>query len=165
MRTHVDGALTRNPEWEPELIGYRVESGCMIGDWDQVQSWVQQATADDSPVLLARVLLAMRSEDEQAISVALTAARKSLGAPVTAAGTSGYRRSYEAILDLHLLHELDTIYRSTITLASSGSLRRCLENLQQRLSVRLNSTLPSFRIREPILSIRRSAFGLRYVPS
>ncbi|KAI0340807.1 hypothetical protein BDW22DRAFT_1397789 [Trametopsis cervina] len=158
LRTHVEGVLHRRPDWESELVGYQVESACMVGKWDEVGTLVATTKADASSVLVARVLLAMRSGDEPAITAALGDARRRLGAPIIAAGSRGYRRSYEAVLDLHLLHELRVIYDHVV---SPSSARRTLTQLDKRLSARLESTQPSFRFREPIISIRRTALALR----
>ena len=40
MRTHVKGVLTRNPTWEDDLIGYQIESGWIVGDWDLLDTSV-----------------------------------------------------------------------------------------------------------------------------
>lgn len=132
----------------------------MIGDWDEVSSYVDNTTVQSSPVVIARALLALRNGDASALTASLSVARKLLGSPVTAAGSQGYRRGYEAVLDLHLLHELEVI--DSIAKRPEGD-RFLFSELSNTLSLRLDATLPTFRIREPILSMRRTAFGLRYV--
>lgn len=158
MRTHVKGVLTRNPTWEDDLIGYQIESGWIVGDWDEVQASVQAATVSTAPVLLAKVLLAMRAGDSAAVSDAVSRARQSLGTPITAAGPKGYKRSYDAVLNLHIVHELDLIHLGSISIAQPND--RKMDILLRQLSTRLSSTLPAFRFREPVLSMRRTAFGL-----
>ncbi|TCD67266.1 serine/threonine-protein kinase M1 [Steccherinum ochraceum] len=158
MRTHVKGVLTRNPTWEDDLVGYQIESGWIVGDWDEVQASVQASTICTAPVLLAKVLLAMRAGDSAAVSDAVSRARQSLGAPITAAGPKGYKRTYDAVLNLHIVHELDLIHQGTIPSAQPNDRR--MDILLRQLSTRLSSTLPAFRFREPVLSMRRTAFGL-----
>jgi serine/threonine-protein kinase ATR len=159
LRTHVEGLLHRRPEWEPELVGYHIESTCMVGKWEQVQELA--VTNSELPsVLIAKVLLALRSGQEQTISSTLAEARRCLGAPMAAAGPKGYRRSYEAVLDLHLLHELQTIC-CDIPLAHNTRRHASMAKLDKWLSARLESTQPSFRFREPIISLRRTALSLR----
>ncbi|CAK5275112.1 unnamed protein product [Mycena citricolor] len=162
LRTHVRGVLTRNPEWQPVLAGFQVESAWIVGAWTDVQDILEQTTVSTSPsVAMSRVLLAMRSRDSAAISTSLAAARTILGAPITASsGARGYRRSYEAVLDLHVANELEMIYNDLTTPGSSQSSRKTLKKLNVVLSSRLESTLPTFRTREPVLSMRRTAFGL-----
>lgn len=166
LRTHVRGVLTRNPEWEAALVGFQVESAWMVSAWDDVQSLIVNSNAQTSPMVMARLLLAIRSGDASAISESVGAARCILGAPITAAGVRGYRRSYDAVLDLHLTHELEMIYKTMADLhtrsqpTSQHRRRQVLEHLSSSLSERLDSTLPTFRIREQILSMRRTAFRL-----
>ncbi|KZT71549.1 hypothetical protein DAEQUDRAFT_111495 [Daedalea quercina L-15889] len=160
LRTHVKGILTRNPDWESHLIGFHVESELMVGNWSEVHELIQHCESQASSVLIARVLLALRLGDSSAVAEALSAARASLGSPIVAAGPRSYRRSYESVLDLHLVHELETIHEVV-----SASLRGDkgiygLGNLSSELSSRLSSTLPTFRTQEPILSMRRMAFAL-----
>ncbi|TBU47261.1 hypothetical protein BD309DRAFT_856414 [Dichomitus squalens] len=165
LRTHVKGVLIRNPEWGPQLVGYQVESEWMVGHWEEVQNLVSQTDARPPLVLMAHVLLAMRSGNEAAIAGSLSAAREALGASITASGPTGYRRSYDAVLDLHLIHELEVI--NQVLRDQSGEVPAAIrivnwsfESLLQRLATRFDSTLPSFRIREPILNMRRTAFNL-----
>lgn len=162
LRTHVRGALTRHPTWEPALAGFQVESACMVGAWDEVRLLVNHSAAmATAPIVMGRLLLAMQSRDSPAIDQALSHARTILGAPITAAGVNGYRRSYDAVLDLHLTHELEIIYQAMTNLPTSQNRRRAeLSRLSHSLSARLDATLPTFRTREPVLSMRRTAFGL-----
>ncbi|KAF8076761.1 hypothetical protein FPV67DRAFT_1472577 [Lyophyllum atratum] len=170
LRTHVKGVLIRNPDWESALAGFHVESAWMVGAWDEVQSTVERSSAQASSIVMARLLLAMRAGDTEGIAGSISAARSVLGVPVTAAGVRGYRRSYEAVLDLHLLHELEMI-QSVLTRLPAGQQaqsqqrrRRALSDLSDTLSARFESTLPTYRTREPILSLRRTAFSLSSVP-
>ncbi|EMD40504.1 hypothetical protein CERSUDRAFT_44292 [Gelatoporia subvermispora B] len=163
LRTHVKGVLTRNPEWEPQLVGYQVESESMVGNWEEVATLVEKTNMQTSAILLAQVLLALRTGDASAISESLAAARKTLGGPVVASGAKGYRRSYDSVLDLHLLHELEIIEKTASFcsgLGHSPERGEIYQRLSHRLDARLDSTFPAFRTREPILSMRRTAFAL-----
>lgn len=160
LRTHVEGVLHRRPDWESELMGYQVESAYMVGNWEEVQQLVATTAADTPAILIAKVFLAMRSKDEEAISLAFTEARKRLGGPIIAAGPRGYRRAYEAALDIHLLHELHTIYDRCVLLPTHTKKRPSLNKLDKRLTSRLESIQPSFRFREPVLSLRRTTLAL-----
>ncbi|KAF7294192.1 hypothetical protein HMN09_01147600 [Mycena chlorophos] len=169
LRTHVRGVLTRNADWQEALAGYQIESAWMVGAWDEIKDLVEQTKTQNSSTVMARVLLAMRSKDQEAITSSLSVARSVLGMPITAAGPKGYRRAHDAALDLHRTHELELIY-TAITSLPSGSQRRTqsrqqvLNQLHTSLSARLDSTLPTFRAREPILSMRRTAFALVSAP-
>jgi serine/threonine-protein kinase ATR len=166
LRTHARGVLTRHPEWETILSDFQVESAWMVGAWDDVQTLVEQVDTQTSSMVMARLLLAMRSGEVNTISESMSMARSVLGAPITAAGVKGYRRSYESVLNLHLTHELELIHQVTSTLpvgsqANKQQERRlAISELSRTLSARLNATLPTFRSREPVLSMRRTAFAL-----
>ncbi|OSX59349.1 hypothetical protein POSPLADRAFT_1048687 [Postia placenta MAD-698-R-SB12] len=164
LRTHVKGVLTRNPAWASLLVGLQVEGEWMVGNWDEVKALVSSTVSNTAPVLLAQVLLALREGNISAINETLSNARRHLGAPIAAVGTNGYRRSYESVLNLHLLHELEVIHERVLSLPSNlqdgPGRRQVLSGLTQRLAARLDSTLPSFRVREPILATRRVAFAL-----
>ncbi|KAG6812100.1 hypothetical protein H0H92_004400 [Tricholoma furcatifolium] len=170
LRTHVKGVLIRNPEWEAALAGFQVESSWMVGAWDEVQDMVDRTTAQTSQIVMARLLLAMRAGDLDKISQSNSVARSILGAPITAAGVRGYRRSYEAVLNLHLMHELEIIQNVLTHLPSASQPRsqqrrlKALSSLSDTLTARFESTLPSYRTREPVLSLRRAAFSLSSVP-
>jgi serine/threonine-protein kinase ATR len=162
----VTGVLTRHPEWETTLADFQIESAWMVGAWDDVQRLADKIKIDTSSMVTARVILALRTGEQKAISDALSHARSTLGAPITAGGAKGYRRSYQAVLDLHSIHELELIYQTTGSLESGSQdsirqgRRKAITELSNTLSARLSTTLPTFRIREPLLSMRRTAFTL-----
>jgi serine/threonine-protein kinase ATR len=162
LRTHVKGVLTRNPSWESALADFQAESSWIVGDWTDVQQLVERTTSGTPAVALARVLLSMRSGDEAATKSSLSNARFTLGNAISAAGANGYRRSYDSVINLHLLHELELFSQTGKALPSASRQRRgrshnVMTELSRTLAARLESTLPSFRTREPILSLRRTA--------
>lgn len=114
---------------------------------------------------MARLLLAIREGDSNNIAHALSRARMALGNPIVATGGREYRHTYEAVLNLHLVHEVELIHRFSSEQMQTDRPRRsdAQDELTKILDVRLNSTLPSFRTREPILSLRRTAYGIRLV--
>ncbi|KAF8638618.1 hypothetical protein AX17_002159 [Amanita inopinata Kibby_2008] len=170
LRTHVRGVLTRNPEWETALIRYQLESAWMVGAWEDVKTMVELESNQIEPAVMARVLLSMRSGDFSAIKESLRTARLVLGAPIAAAGATGYRRVYDAVLNLHLMHELEAIHDTIVAFptdsqpGSQRQKRQILSSLSSSLALRLDATLPTFRTREPVLSMRRTAFGLTPIP-
>ncbi|EAU84196.2 atypical/PIKK/ATR protein kinase [Coprinopsis cinerea okayama7 len=161
LRNHVKGILTSHPEWQADVIDFHTETLLMVGAWDDVEALVNTADSTSVPVMMAKVMLAMRKGDPQAISDALSLARLTLGAPISAAGVNGYARSYEAALSLHHLYELELIHNTTRNLPSSSTRRKqALTRLSSILADRLENVLPTFRNLEPILSTRRIGFSL-----
>ena len=132
----------------------------MSGDWDAVQRIVE-GQEDTWEMAIARLLLALRSSDELDFASSISATRLQLGIPITAAGERGYRRAYDAVLKLHVVRDVETIRECITRLQKGGRKTEILPELFSVLSHRLESTLPTFRTREPILSIHRTAFSLR----
>jgi serine/threonine-protein kinase ATR len=166
LRTHIKGVVTRHPDWEENFAGFQAESAWMVGDWTGVEDLAARAQASTPELTIARTLLAIRNNDTSNIELALRTAYQDLGAPITAAGKQSYRRSYDSVINLHRLHELGTICTTGRDLAVSqrGSRRRqsleAVNRLRVVLSARLEATFPTFRSREPILSMRRTAFAI-----
>ncbi|KAH0840168.1 Nop14-like family-domain-containing protein [Lanmaoa asiatica] len=162
LRTHVRGVLVRNPDWESALAGFQAESAWMMGAWDDLQQITANNELTSPYIMKARVLLAMRAGDAKDVASALSNARAVLGAPITAAGAKGYRQSYDALLDLHMIHEMELIYDAiSATVPRSQSRREAMTSLGTCLAARFDATLPNFRVRQAVLSMRRTAFALR----
>jgi serine/threonine-protein kinase ATR len=169
LRTHIKGVITRHPGWEPVLAEFQVEGALMTSDWDAVQQLVSRTQEQTPELTLARLALAIREQDANHLSEALAVARTNLGAPITAAGPRSYRRSYDSVLNLHFVHELEMISHATLKISGleragqHTAAKQNTDRLTRTLSARLESTLPTFRTREPLLSMRRIAFSMRYV--
>ncbi|WFD35666.1 non-specific serine/threonine protein kinase [Malassezia cuniculi] len=148
LRTHIRGILAIHPEWQPEFAQFQVEGAYILADWASVSTLVEHARQDAPQIAIARVLLAMHSRDDDGVVQALHSARRTLGKPLIGLGLASYANIYEDVAQLHMLRELEMIWRA-------GALDGALED---SLSARFHATQPSFRTREPLLSIRRSAF-------
>lgn len=166
LETHIRGVLSRNPHWSEALSGFRAEGSWIVGDWEGVQEAVRCSSSAQPEISMASLLLALKnSDDEAAISEAFSLARKRLGAPIVAAGRQSYRRSYEAVVQLHLVRELEMVHQTSLTIKNrlhhgkDKKAQQALTELTSQLSARLESTLPTFRAREPILSMHRIALG------
>ncbi|KAF7432763.1 serine/threonine-protein kinase M1 [Pleurotus ostreatus] len=164
LRTHVKGILTRNPGWQGALAGFQVESAWLVNAWDEVQELVKTSSSQTPSVIMAQVLLAMRTGEPNTLKEALSSGRIILGAPITASGVKGFRHAYDSLLDLHRTYELELI--SNVVNLKSGipgsaeQRRQALKQLSRTLEGRLDTVLPTFRARESVLSIRRTAFAI-----
>jgi serine/threonine-protein kinase ATR len=165
LRTHVKGVLTRNPDWKSSLLGFEVECAWIIGDWNDVHVLVDGSDVSTAPGVMAHLLLAIQEGNPNSIAHALSRARMALGNPIVASGGREYRHTYEAVLNLHLVHEVELIHKFSSEQMQIDGTRRteAQDELTKTLINRLSSTLPSFRTREPILSMRRTAYGIRFV--
>ena len=133
-----------------------------MGAWDDLQQITANNELTSPYIMKARVLLAMRAGNINDVTSALSNARTILGAPITAAGAKGYRQSYDALLDLHMIHEMELIYDAvSATVPRSQARREAMKSLGTGLAARFDATLPNFRVRQAVLSMRRTAFALR----
>ncbi|TIC65516.1 hypothetical protein E3Q01_02063 [Wallemia mellicola] len=166
LGTHIRGVLSSHPEWREALGSFQTEGAWIVGDWQTVRENVRNGLAKYSPeYALAKVLLAMHDNDLQRFPAILHDARQHLGTPIIAAGRDGYRRAYDSALHLHMVHELEMIAQ-TITHFSKLTVSNQPETAQMvaarlttMLDERLGVTMPTFKSREPLLSLRRSAIG------
>ncbi|KAL1406340.1 hypothetical protein Q8F55_008039 [Vanrija albida] len=100
LRTHIRGVLSRNPSWEDQLAPFMAEAPWKLSHWEDVRK-IQ------NPPPIAGVFLAMRFGGD--VDNALTVARRRIGAGIT---TREYSRAYEAILQLHMLREVEMIHQA-----------------------------------------------------
>ena len=161
LLTHISGIISRNPDWVSSLNDLQVEGAMMVGDWSRVRLIVNKTGHKSPRSLMAGLLLAMRNRDAERHTDLWATALSHIGAPIVAAGRYGYRRAYEAVVDLHQLQELRMIY-TVVRDSSLQSLNKTSHSnsLNGRLGHRFDALLPSFKVQEPVLSMRRVAFGL-----
>lgn len=151
------------------MAGFRAEGSWIVRNWDAVQQAVDSSKSESPEISIARVLLALRGQQGPDIQAAFHAARHKLGATILSGGPNSYRRSYDAVIQLHILHELQLAHGFASRIPAhlqNGREPKAyseLATLTTQLRVRLDSTLPTFRAREPILSMHRIALGLMYV--
>jgi len=138
-------------------MGLQLESSWIVGAWDDVASGLGTAPVHRPETVIARLLLSARSGDAADIQTALAAARLDLGTPIATSNHGSYRQSYEAILGLHAVHELELVRGSQLARKSYDANSEIGVELERRF----NSVLPTFRIQETVLNMRRTVFSLR----
>lgn len=159
LRIHVQGLLASKPEWKGDLLEFQVEGAWMTGAWEELRSLVAAIPPESTPTAIAHVLVAMQSEDKDSILATLDRARMVLGDPISAAGSYEYRRSYSSMLNLHVVHEMETIQSAVATLTPDKR-QRILGNSLCSLRLRLDAIQPSYRARERLISMHRVMFTL-----
>lgn len=163
MRTHVRGVLAVHPQWETMVDSFYVEGCCILSDWAEVKKRLnkEESAQISPPHATARVLLAMHEGDQDTFKKAMREARNLLGKPLIAAGKNSYVSVYDSVTQLHMLHELGMIGEALGVSSTPFASQLKLPELSKALDSRLDATLPSFRTREPLLSVRRSALSTR----
>jgi serine/threonine-protein kinase ATR len=148
------------------LADFQVESMWMIGAWDNVHNITANMEHEGPSMVKAQVLLAMQSSKPVQIKESLRKARLVLGAPIAASGPSGHHCAYDALVNLHMIHELELIHEAVSNLPpSSQGHKSAIVILSQILSACLDHTLSTFHVHESLLSMRRTAFSLRQITS
>jgi serine/threonine-protein kinase ATR len=149
------GVLGRRPEWGPQLASFEAEAAWIMGDWSTVRRLDKRGPA------VGQVLLAL--QEQRDLGPVLAEARRIIGNEIT---SKQYSRSYQPILQLHLLREIEMIDETNRAISSKADSmnrqvlnQRAAEQLFRTLRYGLLTTAPSFRVSEAILSIRRTAFG------
>jgi serine/threonine-protein kinase ATR len=166
MMTHIYGVLSKHYTWEPQLADFFVEGAWKLGNWDEVERLTSNPQRQSPETTLARLLLKARHAGSEELKSALDEARNVLGSTITSNGPTSYRRSYEAVLHLHLAREIESIHSAAMYMSGLPGLEEneisaiVLKTLTQSLDNRFKSTLPTFRVQEPVLSMRRTTFDL-----
>ncbi|OCF42201.1 serine/threonine-protein kinase ATR [Kwoniella heveanensis CBS 569] len=160
LRTHIRGVLSRHSDWSTELASFEAEAAWIIGDWDTVR----QIGNNGPPV--GQALLALH--EHRNLESVLLSTRRDLGSGIT---SKQYGSVYEPLLQLHLLREIEMIHGTKRTIEATpigpnrnALVRNATQGLTSSLDSRFAFTSPAFRVREAILSIRRTAYGLINTP-
>ncbi|ORX89906.1 hypothetical protein K493DRAFT_288711 [Basidiobolus meristosporus CBS 931.73] len=152
MLTHVNGVKNRFPEWQPSLNAFAIETAWRLGKWDTLQDLVQQPSEDTFESKIGQLLLCIRHCDEDGFQKKLRIMREKVIAPLAVASMESYRRAYEHLVKLHMLYELETSYRFWF---GNNTSEPRLNPLLKHWDSRLDITLPTFKVKEPILNLRR----------
>ncbi|KAF8709080.1 UVSB PI-3 kinase, MEI-41 and ESR-1, partial [Rhizoctonia solani] len=169
MKTHIHGVLSNRPMWESHLADFAVEGAWTLGDLEAVKRLTSDGQRQSPEMTLGRLLLSAQKDARKEFDAVLENARNVFGGVITANGSTSYRRSYEAVLHLHMAREIESIYQAGNFLNAAvdnpennypAMARATLDNLTSSLEKRFKSLLPTFRVQEPVLSMRRTAFSL-----
>ena len=156
MRTHIVGLLHERPEWREQLSPFEMQASVIVGDWSNLSEVLAVAGNNAQPeILFGSVVHAMLSGQSGELTNALGIAREHLGSDIAAAGKGSYRRVYESVIQLHMLHELEIIHRQQAFDNGAES-----SGFDATLASRLNALSPSYRVREFVLNMRRTALSI-----
>ncbi|ELU38352.1 phosphatidylinositol 3- and 4-kinase, putative [Rhizoctonia solani AG-1 IA] len=165
MKTHIHGVLSNHPMWESHLADFAVEGAWTLGDLEAVKRLTSDGQRQSPEMTLGRLLLSAQKDARKEFDAVLENARNVFGGVITANGSTSYRRSYEAVLHLHMAREIESIYQAGNFLNAAvdnpennypAMARATLDNLTSSLEKRFKSLLPTFRVQEPVLSMRRT---------
>ncbi|MED6198219.1 hypothetical protein PIB30_064049 [Stylosanthes scabra] len=174
MVTHVDGLISRIPQYKKAWSMQGVQAAWRLGRWDLMNEYL--SGADEEGLVcsssesnasfdldVAKILQAMMKRDHFSVEEKIALSKQSLIAPLAAAGMDSYMRAYPFVVKLHFLRELedfhsllgnDSFLEKSFHLGDSA-FSRLVDNWDNRLRF----TQSSLWAREPLLALRRLVFG------
>ncbi|XP_057494820.1 serine/threonine-protein kinase ATR isoform X1 [Actinidia eriantha] len=174
MVTHVDGLISRVPQYKKTWCMQGIQAAWRLGRWNLMDEYLNGA--DEEGLLcsssesnaffdmdVAKILQAMMKKDQFLVAERIALSKQALIAPMAAAGMDSYIRAYPFVVKLHMLRELEDFHNLLVGesfLEKSFHLdepgfSKIVENWEHRLRF----TQPSLWTREPLLAFRRMVFG------
>ncbi|XP_074312882.1 serine/threonine-protein kinase ATR isoform X2 [Silene latifolia] len=177
MVTHVDGLVSRIPQYKKTWCMQGVQAAWRLGRWDLMDEYLDGADKPDKEALLcsisesnasfdmdiAKILRLIMEKDRFGVEEKIALSKQALIAPLAAAGMDSYTRAYPFIVKLHLLKELEEFhdmlegesFMEKRFLLDDPAFMKTMESWEGRLRF----TQPSLWAREPLLAFRRFVFS------
>ncbi|XP_027934179.1 serine/threonine-protein kinase ATR isoform X2 [Vigna unguiculata] len=174
MVTHVDGLISRFPQYKKSWCMQGVQAAWRLGRWDLMDEYLGGAKEDglvcsssesntSFDLNVAMILQAMMKRDRFSVAEKIALSKQSLIAPLAAAGMDSYMRAYPFVVKLHFLRELEdfnSLLGNNSFLEKSFHLGdQAFSKLLDNWDNRLRFTQSSLWAREPLLAFRRLVFG------
>jgi serine/threonine-protein kinase ATR len=134
-----------------------VEAAWKLGDWESLDLYLAKPHEPRFEASLGDILVDFRRENEAHFLLKLQKTQETLVPQLSAASMESYARCYDFILQLHMLCEIRTAFSLTShsTIRDKESTVK-LNDLLTLWESRLKITAPSLKVREPILTLRRT---------
>ncbi|TPX39347.1 hypothetical protein SeMB42_g06371 [Synchytrium endobioticum] len=147
---HVEGAINRNPSWTPVLVSSGVDAAWKLGSWTILERLLDKDHQPTFDASVGSLLLAARLGNMSMFKGELKKTRESLVAPLVAASMESVKRAYDTITKLHMLYEIESTVLAARTFGAEA-----IKQLMLDWESRLACTVPTLRVREPLLNLRR----------
>ena len=154
MLNQVTGVLSYHSEWAEDVNPYALEACWRLGKWEDFESQSKKVHSGRFEVKLGSLLFAARKDDELRFRGLLESIRGDLTVSIAAASMESYRRCYDSVLQLHMLHEVESAFK-VLKKADPASVSDKFEKMTSFWNSRFKLAIQSFKITEPILSLRR----------
>ncbi|KAK9690702.1 hypothetical protein RND81_09G148200 [Saponaria officinalis] len=180
MVTHVDGLISRIPEYRKTWCMQGVQAAWRLGRWDLMNEYLDGADKEgllcsisesnaSFDMDIAQILRSIMNKDNFGVEEKIALSKQALIAPLAAAGMDSYTRAYPFIVKLHLLKELeefhDMLKGESFTEKSFSLKDENFVKLMENWENRLKFTQPSLWAREPLLAFRRFVFTTSHLDS
>lgn len=121
MVTHVDGLISRVPQYKKTWCMQGVQAAWWLGRWDLMDEYISGADHDgllcsgsesnaSFDMDVAKILQSMMKKDQFSVAEKIALSKQALIAPLAAAGMDSYVRAYPFIVKLHLRRELEDFH-------------------------------------------------------
>ncbi|KAG6530237.1 serine/threonine-protein kinase ATR-like [Zingiber officinale] len=173
MVTHVDGLISRMPQYKETWSMQGVQAAWRLGRWDLMDEYLSSAEKDVAGNIsesiasfdlgIAKIIQAMMKKDQLMVAERIAQSKQALLGPLAAAGMDSYVRAYPYIVKLHMLCELEdysallgqgSFLETSFTLNDPKFIK-----MTKHWENRLKFTQPSLWAREPLLALRRLVFS------
>lgn len=135
------------------LRTYGVNAARRLGKWQLVDEFLNEGSQPGYDLSIAQILLSLKHKDEAQFKKQLMHSRLEQMSQLAATVSESYSRSYPIVARLHMLSELEKSWSTLVAtpgLNSGPAVQAMLRQWDDRFAL----VQPSFRITEPILSLR-----------
>ncbi|GAA0146257.1 non-receptor serine/threonine protein kinase [Lithospermum erythrorhizon] len=173
MVTHVDGLISKIPEYKKTWCMQGVQAAWRLSRWDLMDEYLSGAEEEglvcnssesnaSFDMDVAKILQGILKKDPYAVAEKIAMSKQALIAPLAAAGMDSYSRAYPFVVKLHMLRELEDF---NSVLGGESFLDKKFDVSDLKVSTllgnwedRLRLTQQSLWAREPLLAFRRLVF-------
>ncbi|KAJ3201378.1 hypothetical protein HDU82_008154 [Entophlyctis luteolus] len=155
MLSHINGIAGSHPHWASELNSSTIEASWRLGSWDALDFALGKKYLPTFDTDIGRLLLFAKQKRWGDFRQTLKEAHERLLAPLVAASMESYSRTYDTVVKLSMLHEAETVCQQFWN-SNDEKVDILSEESLKAWELRLKITLPSLKVREPILNLRRN---------
>ncbi|KAI8902434.1 hypothetical protein BC833DRAFT_639508 [Globomyces pollinis-pini] len=157
--TYASGIMERHPSKIADTIPFTIAASWRLGEWKQLKEYLGRDSKYSFESALGKLLLSIYEKNDLQFDQILLETREKLNSSIAAASMESYKRSYDTVLQLSMLSEIEQFYSKIVKkpMCSKADISKVMELWQARL----NSTVSSFKVREPILNLRRILLSIK----
>jgi serine/threonine-protein kinase ATR len=163
MLTHALGVTAQHKEWDVALASNGIQAAWRLSEWDEVDIFLQTYNLHshdpkieqlvDFNFQLSKILSSFYRSQDADLERYVNDSRLSIAESLAASSSETYKRSYDLMLQLHVLDEI--LAFSNLLKQNTNHDELDVDRQYSLWQERLKITFPSIQIREPILSVRR----------
>lgn len=152
--------MEKSSQFNSECRNYLIGASWRMSNWGRVENLLQNRNNETFDATIGRLLVHLASKNYSKFKELLSDAKASLINPLAAAGMESYQRSFEFIMQLAQLTDIETIYDWFLSNSkkSDTSFESEISKLAKIWNTRLKTASPSCR--ESFLTLQRVLMGI-----